>query len=73
MPFFSLRITLLSQETAVKEPTIPLQRVTLHKDVENVRTPLKVVSHPPQGWSPPFNTEQFRLLPRLLGPVLSKR
>jgi len=41
--------TLLSQETGVKEPTIPPQKAVPHKEDRNVSTPSKVTSRPPQG------------------------
>jgi len=47
---------LLSQETSLKGPTNPAQRVPSYKDVRNPLTPPESVSHPPQGYKPPFHT-----------------
>ena len=47
-------ITSLSGETGLKEQRNPLQRVTVHKELKNVKTPPEVSFHPPQGWSRPF-------------------
>ena len=47
-------ITSLSGETGLKEQRNPLQRVTPHKELRNVKTPPEVSFRPPQGWSRPF-------------------
>ena len=36
-------------ETGAKRHRNPLQKAPLHKDDQNVKTPLKVTSNPPQG------------------------
>jgi len=46
----------------------PLQRVGVHKAARNVLTPLKVVSNPPQGPSPPFHNIPERQEAPVLGP-----
>jgi len=47
--FSPQEITLLPGETGGFWPTIPTQRVTLHKDDENVQTPHQLTSNLPQG------------------------
>ena len=49
-------IPLPSQETASIRRRNPLQRVVLYKDAQNVLTPPEVLSNPPEGPEPPFNS-----------------
>ena len=54
VPLFPQNIPLLRAGTGAFWSTIPLQRVPLHKESQNLSTPPKSVLDPPQGPDPPF-------------------
>ena len=59
-PLSLQEITSSWAETALFGQRNPLQRVGSHKGDGNTSTPPKVVSGPPQGHSPPFNSGKRR-------------
>jgi len=63
-PFSPQEILLSPGETGLKGPRNPPQKALVHKEVRNIKTPPEVLSHPPQGYMPPFYTrEEERRVP----------